>query len=417
MRYALFVATIISLVACDTVPTHPDDEVHRVHSNIIEKHKLNPYPKLDSNPPYFNEKEYPNEKILAYKIADEAMYTVDRNADKGVKKASRDAHPKENGCVEAEFHTYKNLDHSIAKGVFADGQAYEVLIRFSNSSENPAGNDHDNDARGMAIKLTHQLENKNGQTEKKSLEQEQDFIMINHPVFILDDPSDYLSLTQAQNTKNVVVKVLKMLSALWFRGIVNAKETLFQEEEVRNPLQTQYYSMVPYRLGNENDPERRAIKFSAKPYTLPSSRDSSLFPDVDSSCVAIKSSEPQEKDKNYLRTALRETLEKGDACMKFMVQEGTKDMSVENSQVKWEDKGTSKFKTVALIKIPKQPLGGWKESACEDKSFDPWHAREEHRPLGVVNRLRKVIYPIVSDYRHCLNYPEKAECKGKTDSE
>ncbi|MEX2491363.1 MAG: catalase [Nitrospirales bacterium] len=410
MNYAIVVVMILAMVGCDTVPTHPDDEIHAAHLNVIQRHKHDmPYPEVDSNPKFFTEHKYPNEEILAYQIADEVMYTVDRNANKGVKKASRDAHPKENGCVKAEFHTYKDLDRSFAKGVFADGHVYEALIRFSNSSENPAGNDHDNDARGMAIKLTHQLEKGNGQTRKYPLKEEQDFIMINHPVFILDDPSDYLSLSEAQNTENAVVKGLKLVSALWFKGIVNAKETIFQDKKVKNPLQTQYYSMVPYRLGAERDPERRAIKFSAKPYPLNSS-ESSIFQDADVSCVVITSAEPQEHDKNYLRTSLRETLHKGDACMGFMVQEGTKEMSVENSQVEWEEKGISKFRMVALIKIPKQPLGEWKESACEDKSFDPWHAREEHRPLGVVNRLRKVIYPIVSDYRQCLNYPDKEGC-------
>jgi hypothetical protein len=412
MNYALFVGIIMTLGACNTVPTHPDDEVHKVHLSIIKKHKDKmPYPGVDSNPQFFTEKKYTDEEMLAYQIADEVTYTVDRNSGKGVKKASRDAHPKENGCVRAEFYTYQDLDSNLAKGVFADGQAYEALIRFSNSSENPAGNDHDADARGMAIKLTHQLENKGGETKKTPLAKEQDFIMINHPVFILDDPSDYLSLTQAQNTTNVMVKVLKALSALWFRGIVIAKETLFQEEIVKNPLQTQYYSMVPYRLGKENDPKRRAIKFSAKPYALLSASESSFFPDVDSSCVAIKSHDPQEQDTNYLRTALRETLDHGDACMEFLIQEGTKEMSVEDSQVEWEDKGQSKFKTVALIKITKQSLGAWDKSVCEDKSFNPWHASEEHRPLGVVNRLRKVIYPIVSNYRHCVNYPDAPECK------
>ena len=410
MNYAICVMIMMAMVACDTVPTHPDDKIHKVHLNIIKKHKDEaPYPEIDSNPKFFAEKKYSEEEVLAYQIADEVMYTVDRNADKGVKKASRDAHPKENGCVKAEFHTSRDLEDSLAKGVFADGQAYEALIRFSNSSENPAGNDHDNDARGMAIKLTHRLESENGQRTTKPLIKEQDFIMINHPVFILDDPSDYLTLTQAQNTENAVVKVLKMLSALWFKGLVNAKETIFQDKKVMNPLETQYFSMVPYRLGKESDPERRAIKFSAKPYPL-SSPGSRFFSDVNLSCAAITSGEPDEQDKNYLRTSLRETLKNGDACMEFMVQEGTKDMSVENSQDEWEDTGSTKFKTVALIKIPKQHVGEWEESMCENQSFDPWHAREEHRPLGVVNRLRKVIYPIVSDYRHCLNEPEKSGC-------
>lgn len=415
MKYALFVVMIIMpLVACDTVPTHPDDEIHKVHSNIIERHTSSPYPKLDSNPPYFNEQEYPNEKILAYKIADEAMYTVDRSYDQENKRASRDAHPKENGCVKAEFHTYQGLDLSLAKGVFADGQAYEALIRFSNSSENPKGNDHDHDARGMAIKLTNTLDKENEKGEGKFRMMNQDFIMINHPVFILDDPSDYLSLVQSQNSTSSLAKLFTIPFALGFRGIWNAYHTLYQDQ-VLNPLQTQYYSMVPYRLGNTDDQNRQAIKFSVRPF--PNSSDPQKFPEIAWSCVKVEIANPEQHDEKYLRTALFQTLGKGDACMEFLIQLGTEEMSVENSQVEWE----SSFTSVALIKIP-QIKPGEEDSAgikkanksCEDESFDPWNAGEEHRPLGVVNRLRKVIYPIVSDYRHCLNYPDKAGCQGKT---
>ncbi len=417
MSYAIFVAMIISLVACDTVPTHPEDEVHRMHTTIIERHQSNPYPTLDSNPPYFSEQEYQDEKTLAYKIADEAMYTVNRNYDKDRKKASRDAHPKENGCVKAEFYTYKDLDSHLSKGVFADGQAYEALIRFSNSSENPKGNDHDHDARGMAIKLTNTLDKKNVKNAGKLRTMNQDFIMINHPVFILDDPSDYLSLVQAQNGSSTLGKLFKIPFALGFRGIWNAYHTINQDQ-VLNPLLTQYYSMVPYRLGNKEDQNRHAIKFSVRP--IPNPSDPQHFPELSQSCVKVESDDPEQNDENYLRTALFQSLGNGDACMEFLIQEGTEEMSVENSQVEW----VSPFMPVALIKIPQikpdeEDLDGIKkiEKSCEDESFDPWNVGEEHRPLGVVNRLRKVIYPIVSDYRHCLNYPEKAECKGKTDGE
>jgi len=410
MSYAIFLAMILSLVACDTVPTHPENGVH---SNIIERHKLNPYPTLDSNPPYFNEKEYPHEKILAYQIADEAMYTVDRNYDQENQKAFRDAHPKENGCVKAEFHTYKGLDNSLAKGVFADGQAFEALIRFSNSSENPRGNDHDPDARGMAMKLTNKLDKKNEKGGGDFRTMNQDFIMINHPVFILDDPSDYLSLVQAQNSTSSLGKLFKIPFALGLRGIWNAYHTIFQDQ-VLNPLQTQYYSMVPYRLGKNEDQKRRAIKFSVRPYSNPS--DSQHFPEIAQSCIKVEIDEPHKDDKNYLRTALFKTLEKGDACMEFLIQLGTEGMSVENSQVEWD----SPFASVALIKIPQikpdeEDFDGKKKinKSCEDESFDPWNAGEEHRPLGVVNRLRKVIYPIVSDYRHCLNDPDNLACKIK----
>ena len=408
MIYALFAIPFLLLIGCDTLPTHPNNDVHTMHADIIEQHQSRLYPTIDSNPPYFSEQEYPDEQRLSHLIADEAMYTVDRTHDEDHNIASRDAHPKEHGCIQAEFHAYQHLDPNLAKGVFAKGQAYEALIRFSNSSENPNGNDHDNDARGMAIKLTNRLQANKEKTRAEIRSMNQDFVMINHPVFILDDPSDYLSLLQAQNSTSTLSKLFKIPFALGFRGMWNAYHTINQDQ-VMNPLQTQYYSMVPYRLGKKEDIKRRSIKFSVRPISEQVEQVSGLS----LSCNKVETAEPDKNDNNYLRTALFKTLEKGAVCMEFLIQEGEENVNVENSQVEWD----SPFTPIALIKIPRvnpeeEDFDGRKkiEKSCEDESFDPWHARDEHRPLGVVNRLRKVIYPIVSDYRHCLNDTEKAGC-------
>jgi hypothetical protein len=32
-------------------------------------------------------------------------------------------------------------------------------------------------------------------------------------------------------------------------------------------------------------------------------------------------------------------------------------------------------------------------------AFSPWHARPEHRPLGGMNRARKEIYRVMSEFR------------------
>ncbi|NKB82035.1 MAG: catalase [Nitrospirales bacterium] len=393
---------ILTPIGCDTVPTHPDNPIHL---DILAKHKTHLYPNID---PFLGEKLHPNEQQLAYQIADEVMYTVDRTYDQENQQAFRDAHPKENGCVNAEFHVKKMLPPQLAKGVFTPGHTYEALIRFSNSSENPKGNDHDADARGMAIKLLTRFDTPSGHIDTKPQTMTQDFIMINHPVFILDDPSDYLSLVQAQNSTNTFVKLVTIPFALGLTGIYNAYQTIFQDEKVKNPLQTQYFSMVPYRLGKEDDPERIAIKYSAKAFVPPIQHMIHPYPEIGRSCVTIDSEDPQKNDTNYLRTALRKTLQTGDACMEFLVQQGAKGMSVENSQIEWKDQGDSAFESVALIKIPKQHFDE-KESPCENESFNPWHAGEEHLPLGGVNRLRKVIYPIVSEYRYQLNHLGQAK--------
>ncbi len=40
---------------------------------------------------------------------------------------------------------------------------------------------------------------------------------------------------------------------------------------------------------------------------------------------------------------------------------------------------------------------------CESLEFNPWHALEDHRPVGVMNRLRKAVYQQMSTYRRTKN--------------
>ena len=146
--------------------------------------------------------------------------------------------------------------------------------------------------------------------------------------------------------------------------------------------------MVPYQLGT--GPDRQAIKFSARPFS-------------DSSCPVIQDTIPSDPNDNFLRQSLQNTLTNGHACMEFLVQPRTPSMSVENSKDEWEESDAPFFK-VATIQIPKQVFDTPRQNTfCENLSFNPWHSLPDHRPLGGVNRLRKAIYPIISDARHNLN--------------
>jgi hypothetical protein len=49
---------------------------------------------------------------------------------------------------------------------------------------------------------------------------------------------------------------------------------------------------------------------------------------------------------------------------------------------------------------------------CENLSFSPWHGLPEHRPLGLVNRVRKVAYSQISELRHELNRVSRLEPTG-----
>ena len=68
------------------------------------------------------------------------------------------------------------------------------------------------------------------------------------------------------------------------------------------------------------------------------------------------------------------------------------------------------FHEVATIYIPRQNFDSPGQSEfAENISFNPWHALPEHRPLGIINRIRKVVYDHTSRVRHEMNSVERTE--------
>lgn len=369
-------------------------------SQPVVKQQAVAYPLADAA---LGEKLYPNEQKIANAIALEIENTLRQQYSAG--NARRDAHPKAHGCVKAEFKVMDNLPSQLAQGVFMPGKSYAAWIRFSNGSNDPTQADIKGDARGMAIKLMgvsgssvlvrQGVNNEAAQTT-------QDFILSNHPVFFANDPERYLSFFKDFSSSNPLKKLLVPF-ALGSKGSLIAIQTI--RSKIPNPLQTRYWSQVPYQLGvgqlgigqlgagqlrTDNPPQ--AVKYSVQ------------------SCTAIVDAIPQQPEHDYLRAALKRSLQHGDACMQFLVQPRTSTaMLVEDSMTEWKE-SKAPFYRVATIRIPKQQFDTPAQNAfCENLSFTPWHSLPEHKPLGAMNRLRKVIYEHISKVRHDMNLLSRAE--------
>ncbi|MCU4526589.1 catalase family protein [Acinetobacter pittii] len=349
-----------------------------LYSNTTSTTKIssesNVYPEIDA---VLGEKLQPNEELLAQNIAQVIEKSIREQYTAG--NALRDAHPKAHGCVRADFHVSKNIPAQFAKGVFIPDQSYQAWIRFSNASNDATSADINKDARGIAIKLL-------GVSGQKILESEkqaptQDFIMINHPVFFANDAKRYLSFMNDVNSHNMIRK-LHIPFALGFKGTMNALGA--RNSQIANPLYARYWSMVPYQLGLGND--RQAVKYSVR------------------ACSMQPNNLPKNPSHDFLREALKKTLQSTDACMEFLIQPRTSNqMLVEDSMTEWDEKAAP-FYQVATIHIPKQNFDTPEQDKfCENLSFTPWHALSEHRPLGAVNRMRKVIYENISRVRHDMN--------------
>ncbi len=335
------------------------------------------------------ESRWPREAEATRSIADLIARTIEERYPADNRPARRDAHPKAHGCVRARFTVEDTLPENLAQGVFVPGRSYKAWIRFSNGDSDPERPDVLGDARGMAIKLMGVPGAK--LLPEESTDETQDFIMINHPVFFIDDPRDYLTLIKRGSSTNPLVKLLAPF-ALGLKGAMIARA--ITKKQIVNPLHTRFWSMVPYRLGD--DARKQAIKFSARP------------------CVAHANNNiPKDPDPNYLRKAMANTLSTGDACFDFMVQpRRSETMKVEDSKTEWRE-SEAPFIKVATIHIPKQVFDTDAQmDFCENLSFTPWHSLPEHRPLGGVNRVRRIVYEQVSKLRHDLNHAPRNEPTG-----
>jgi len=295
----------------------------------------------------------------------------------------RDAHPKTHAAVKAEFIVEPNLPQEMRIGVFKEPRTYQAWIRFSNSADSIKP-DIERDWRGMAIKLMGVPGGKILPHEKD--ESTHDFILISVNVFMTKDVEGLFAFIKA--TKRSLVARIWFFLTHW--SVVWMLYKMFYKTIVKfaNPLQIRYFSITPYSFGPD-----AAVKYSAIP----------LFKTPDKL--------PDAPSHDYLREALARQLQDGEALFDFSVQFQTDPiaMPIEDPRQEWAE-ARSPFRKVATIKILRQDCDTDEQMRFgENLSFTPWHALPEHRPLGGINRARRVIYEAISKFRHEYNHAPRKE--------
>jgi catalase len=334
------------------------------------------YPKADS---FLGEKIGPTEADDAAKLAENLSEKILSDYTNGL--ARRDAHPKAHGCVRAQFKVNEKLEPKLQAGIFQPGVGYDAIVRFSNGSPNASGDDGDGDTRGMAIKIL------GVEGEKLFLDPEYpnsvDLIQISAPYFFVNDSSGYTEFFRIAN-KGVSFSLVKIPFILGWQGTLNAAKMMSQK--ISNPLDVEYFSVTPYQLGLGE--ARRAIKFSSSPCEIPSKK------------AAQDQSSP-----NFLRHAMQDRLQQADSCFDFKIQtRPDASFEVEDVVKEW-DAEKAPFVSAAQIIIPEQLFDtAALNEACEKMTYNPWHTTAEHKPLGTINRMRRVVYQTISTLRSEMNF-------------
>lgn len=299
----------------------------------------------------------------------------------------RDAHAKATGCLRAEFEVNGDIPAQFQHSVFAQpGQTYKAWIRFSNG-DMLVQPDSKGDARGMAVKVM----GAEGSVIAPELgDGNQDFIMTNTPAFFNRNIFDY-----AENMQHLA----KLDRRGWFinlwpprlhlQEMLRAYQTV--SSQIDNPLAEQYFSMLPYQLGETT------VKFSSRP------------------CAGVHYSADADKTADdFLTRQMATTLESGSACFEFMVQpratgDAVADMPLDDATVIWEE-SAAPFVPIARIHIPPQTFTGEaQQHFCENLSMNPWRAVGKWEPLGSLNRARRLVYHAVSEFRHQRNEAPQQE--------
>jgi len=259
-------------------------------------------------------------------------------------------------------------------------------MRFSNSVEELT-DDYEKDFRGLAMKLTEV----NGEREPLPGDEQhtQDFLLLGHDAFFAANPQQFFDFFDAVFSGHPSRYLLTHLRGTW--------NILRGSKRYTNPLDVKWNSVTSYAVGEQVDGRyEHVVRYAVQ------------------SCAANSGENPSEENPDYLAQNLGKQLDGGTACLDFFIQKqvDATGMPVENALVAW-DQEESPFIKVARINIPSQSFTSEaQKNFCENISFNPWHSLTVHKPLGGINRARKIVMKDVSDLRLQENKVERFEPTG-----
>ncbi|MBT8084640.1 MAG: catalase, partial [Woeseia sp.] len=310
--------------------------------------------------------------------------------------AQRDAHPKQHGTVYGQFTVEKDLDERLRKGLFAEAASYDALVRFSNQNNIPQ-HDYVKDVRGMAVKVCGVQGNMTWHYGKPATSQ--DFLAITHDVFTTRNVDDFDALIKAVLRSDdgrligLIAKLLMVLSRFPARLYIwkNYRQAFRRHP---NPLHLTYFSTVPYLHG-----AGQAMKFRFRP---------SLAEHREAGRLKPQKGQPS----NFLQLGMKRVLQKVehyDFDMEVQLRDAKHNMPIENPATRWRERDAP-FVKVATLTIPSQVFDSPAQLEYGDNlAFSPWHCLKAHRPLGGINRARRVIMREVLSLRRAMNRVRQPE--------
>lgn len=341
-------------------------------------------------------------------------------------KALRDTHAKTQAAVKATLEIFdfneEQIKQAIAQrtalssdqlklvslkqGLFAQAKNYPVWLRFANGRTS-VENDYEADTRSMSVKIMGVVGDRLPQSHEQRT---QDLIVQNAEIFFVESIRSYYGFFSA-------VAKSKIFALLWLLTHPKQRKALksITSRTPKSLLTEKYWSGSASALGlpANFDPTQPGLEPITYPLVvkygfIPVSPQSPYQPlaeevrspdDLATAKAAGKKGTPD----NYYRTEMSKALANPDAeyCWDFQIQLQTSPShSIDNVTVRWPET-EAPFFTVGRLTVKAQSIDSdAKLDFAENLQFSPWNGLAVHRPVGALNRLRSLVYPLVGNYRH-----------------
>lgn len=287
-------------------------------------------------------------------------------------------HAKIQGGIEnAEFRILDSIPDELRVSFLQPGKSYKTSVRFSNASGKVQA-DTAKDLRGIALRVT-------------TASGEQDFLATNGSASHARDARQFIEFAKATAGS----RLLLLPRLFWNIGFFETSrmfKTVIQQvrRKVSSLCSETYFSRSPFAFG------KYALKFQITPKA--------------SADLSLQASD------SYLRDDLIERLKRGPVVFDFQVQLflNEKDTPIEDGSCKW----TSPLVTIAQLVIPQQdltsPEAASAQQAIEQFEFNPWNCADGIRPLGSLNRARRLVYKASVELRKGQSTPSSSQGTNNT---
>jgi hypothetical protein len=293
----------------------------------------------------------------------------------------RGFHAKPHAGLKAEFKVMPNLPEYARQGVFSEpGKTFHALVRFSNGKPE-FQSDRRREPRGIAIKLI-------GVAGRKLLpgredEVTQDFLATSHSVTsAVRNVDQFMAFVEAQ-AESPFFFIGPLARKIHFCEAARITFALFRTvllSCVRSMVTEKYSSTAPIKFGPY------AVKFTVQP------------------AAETAPTKWRWPTKDFLSKDIAGRLGEAEILLDFLVQFYVCDRRtpIEDTSVVWDSPPLK----VAQLHIFKNNVNdkGDLDQQLTDRvdglSFNPWHAIEDHRPLGNVMRARRVAYEASANLRN-----------------